>query len=302
MENRIIPDKAFTHGGIFHADDVFSAALLQILNPSIKIERGFAIPESYNGLVFDIGNGEFDHHQADNEIRPNGIPYAAFGKLWRAFGNRVTSYRGQIAIEESLVQALDNTDNTGCYNPLSQAIKSFNPAWNSDIAATERFHEAVNFAKRILENIIETENSKDAVAELAQKVYNNAINKEIIVLTQFAPVASYLIDTEAKFIIYASDRGGYCIQAIGKRQDEFTSKIAFPEAWAASQNISDISGIPDLRFCHQKRWLARAESLDGAIKAALIALHGKDTWTIELNHYFTEIRDSLIMTSSMSLF
>ena len=30
-------DKAFTHGGIFHADDVFSAALLRMMNPDIFI-------------------------------------------------------------------------------------------------------------------------------------------------------------------------------------------------------------------------------------------------------------------------
>ena len=32
--------KAFTHGGKFHSDDVFSAALLLYLNPEIQISRG----------------------------------------------------------------------------------------------------------------------------------------------------------------------------------------------------------------------------------------------------------------------
>ena len=40
-----IPDTAFTHGGKFHADDVFSAALLKICNPNIAIQRGFAVPQ-----------------------------------------------------------------------------------------------------------------------------------------------------------------------------------------------------------------------------------------------------------------
>ena len=75
--------KAFTHSGNFHADDVMSSAFLKLVNPSIIIERGFSVPKDYDGIVFDIGLGEFDHHQVDNEIRENGIPYAAFGKLWR---------------------------------------------------------------------------------------------------------------------------------------------------------------------------------------------------------------------------
>lgn len=62
-------DKAFTHGGIFHADDVFSAALLRMMNPDIFIERGNQVPDGYDGLVFDIGGGAFDHHQEDRRVR-----------------------------------------------------------------------------------------------------------------------------------------------------------------------------------------------------------------------------------------
>ena len=37
--------KAFTHGGKFHADDIFSSALLLYLNPEIQITRGNQVPE-----------------------------------------------------------------------------------------------------------------------------------------------------------------------------------------------------------------------------------------------------------------
>ena len=36
---------AFTHSGKFHADDVFSAALLLYLNPEITITRGNRVPD-----------------------------------------------------------------------------------------------------------------------------------------------------------------------------------------------------------------------------------------------------------------
>ena len=73
---------AFTHSGKFHADHVFSAALLLYLNPEIQIIRGNQVPEEFSGIVFDIGRGQYDHHQKDSRIRENGIPYAAFGLLW----------------------------------------------------------------------------------------------------------------------------------------------------------------------------------------------------------------------------
>ena len=34
-----IPEVAYTHAGKFHADDVFSAALLRILRPNIRFVR-----------------------------------------------------------------------------------------------------------------------------------------------------------------------------------------------------------------------------------------------------------------------
>ena len=66
--------KAFTHSGKFHADDVFSYALLLYLNPAITITRGNKVPKDFDGIVFDIGRGKYDHHQKDSRIRENGIP------------------------------------------------------------------------------------------------------------------------------------------------------------------------------------------------------------------------------------
>ena len=42
-----VPQKGFTHGGKFHADDVFSTALLKILNPEFtKLAVGFVFDPS----------------------------------------------------------------------------------------------------------------------------------------------------------------------------------------------------------------------------------------------------------------
>ena len=46
-----IPAKGFTHGGKFHADDVFATALLMIVRPDIKVTRGFVVPDGFDGIV-----------------------------------------------------------------------------------------------------------------------------------------------------------------------------------------------------------------------------------------------------------
>ncbi|WP_435143555.1 MYG1 family protein [Faecalibacterium prausnitzii] len=69
-----IPANGFTHAGKFHADDVFATALLQILRPDIKITRGFVVPDDFDGIVYDIGFGMFDHHQEPRETRPQRHP------------------------------------------------------------------------------------------------------------------------------------------------------------------------------------------------------------------------------------
>ena len=52
--------KAYTHGGKFHADDVFSAALLLYIIPEIVISLGNKVPEDLDGIVLDIRRGRLD--------------------------------------------------------------------------------------------------------------------------------------------------------------------------------------------------------------------------------------------------
>ena len=80
--------KAFTHGGKFHADDIFSSALLLYLNPEIQITRGNQVPEEYDGIVFDIGRGAYDHHQKDSRIRETVCRmrhWTAVGGCWSGY-------------------------------------------------------------------------------------------------------------------------------------------------------------------------------------------------------------------------
>ncbi|WP_291244409.1 MYG1 family protein, partial [Fournierella sp.] len=150
-----VPKNGFTHGGKFHADDVFSTALLRILRPDFTVTRGFSVPENFDGIVYDIGNGPFDHHAADRAERPNGIPYAAFGLLWKEFGAQLVGENQARLLDENFVQPLDLNDNTGESCLLADAIGGFNPLWDQPQDPDACFARAVDFAQVILENNIE---------------------------------------------------------------------------------------------------------------------------------------------------
>ena len=106
-----IPAKGFTHGGKFHADDVFATALLMIVRPDIKVTRGFVVPDGFDGIVYDVGCGMFDHHQEPRESRPNGVPYAAFGLLWRVLGAQLVGAHQARLLERTIQKTLDEVVN-----------------------------------------------------------------------------------------------------------------------------------------------------------------------------------------------
>ena len=70
-----------THGGTFHADDVFATVILSKIMPEIRIIRLLEVTEQMpeNVIIYDIGAGKFDHHQFGGNGEREGVKYAAFG-------------------------------------------------------------------------------------------------------------------------------------------------------------------------------------------------------------------------------
>ena len=102
-----------THFGRFHADDILSAALLKIVGiiPDVAVVRRVGhVPQGFNGLVFDIGGGEFDHHQSNAPVRSNGAKFAAFGLLWNAIGAAFDTYDNALGAAQKLVQDANGAD------------------------------------------------------------------------------------------------------------------------------------------------------------------------------------------------
>lgn len=266
------PNEAVTHNGRFHADDVFSAALLKIINPEIHISRVSSIPENFSGIVFDLADGIFDHHNSNMKYRDNGVPYASFGLLWKEYGHTLVSESAAKTFDESFIQPLDTQDNYGGNNMLCRAITQANPKWDSFDDPDECFFKVVDIAKFILINEIESMKSTERAIKIVKDALANQ-NNGIVTLSIGVPWKSILIPEPVFFVIYPSTRGGFNAQAVPKSIGSNECKIYFPEVWRGkTDTLTEISGIPDLIFCHSSGYLIAAKSIEAAIRACETAI------------------------------
>ena len=281
--------KAFTHSGKFHADDVFSSALLLYLNPQITITRGNRVPEGYDGIVFDIGRGRYDHHQRDSRVRENGVPYAAFGLLWEELGSGILGEALAQRFDEEFVQPLDKNDNTGEKNELASLIGNFNPVWDETEAAdgvTEEkrdrglsvgFLRAVQVAGMVLENKFARYRADARADEKINQVLamqeTQGGDARILVLPEFVPCQKRLKETDTAFVIFPSNRGGYCIQS-QKKPDSMNYKCSFPKQWLGLENeeLQKATGLASAGFCHKGGFLMTVGDEADAIRACEISL------------------------------
>lgn len=262
--------RGFTHGGSFHSDDVFSTALLKYLFPNIEITRGFDVPENYDGIVYDIGFGEYDHHQKDKRIRENGVPYAAFGLLWDKFGTRILSEEAAKRFDETFIQQLDYSDNTGERNIMADAIGSFNPDWDSSEDKDEAFKKAVEVAYEILSRRLNVIKSAERAEKLVNELVEKNEDKEYLILPKYTPWKKVICGTESIiFVIYPSNRGGYNVQGVPMKEETNDLRCPFPEKWrgASEEAIRAESGIEGIRFCHTSGFLIAVNNIETAIKA-----------------------------------
>lgn len=244
---------AFTHSGKFHADDVFSAALLLYLNPEITITRGNKVPEDFEGIVFDIGRGQYDHHQKDSRIRENGVAYAALGLLWEALGAEILGEELAQKFDEAFVQPLDNNDNTGEKNELAALIGNFNPTWDASGSNDEAFFQAVSVAGMILENKFERYLGNERADRRVE---------EILEAHERALQSGEKTENEAKILI------------LPEKEYSLNYKCSFPSEWLGLENeeLQKETGLVSAGFCHKGGFLLTTGTLEDAVKACEISL------------------------------
>lgn len=294
-----------THGGGYHADDVFACAALSLLyNDRIKILRS-RDPEiiARGDIVLDVGGeydparGRFDHHQIGGAgIRPNGIPYASFGLIWKEFGEQIGGSRYvQEVIENKLVLSIDANDNgidisKDIYEGISKysinsVIAIFLPTWKEAGMNLEdkAFIKAVGLAKMILSSEIKQAQEEIEKQEFIDRTYEQSSDKKVVLFDEY--ISRHDINHCLKdksdvvyVIVPRHDKTQWSIHAIRVVPWEFASRKPFPKAWAGLRDadLSRVSGVPDAVFCHNSRFLVTVVSKESAMKLAQSALESKD--------------------------
>lgn len=275
-----------THNGTMHADEIFATAFLELYRGDIRVFRTSNVDLndiSIDTLVYDIGRGVFDHHQADAKKRDTGIVYSSFGLLWNAFGKDFLAKRNIteiqdvfLEIDKDLVEAIDAEDN-GMFpkieanykvKTLSSLFKIFNPSYGSLQTEDEQFLRAVEIAKIILEEEIIYIQGKVMAANKINNIIDNLKDENYLVLDEYLPYEETLLKNEKAnnilFVAFPSNRGGYAIMTVPKSIEDRTARLLFPEEWAGCENqkLEEVSGIAGLRFCHNGRFIVNCDSLE----------------------------------------
>lgn len=292
-----------THNGSFHADDVFAYVVLRKLFPSYELIRS-RNPEILKKaeILFDVGGGKYDHHSTDKEYRANGIPYAAFGLIWRDFGQVFLSKWFDSAdidyayqkIDADLVQNIDAFDNGVDIfeNPivevetLSTVIAGFNnrvPEVFEDDGSggynfeMEWFLRTCDVAESVLINHIYGIRKLLSMKETVLKAFEKRRSPEVLILDAHGAWEEWVRTLDEKkeilFVVHPKNEE-YHIQVMRKEKNSFEARKDLPASWAGKRDdaLNQVTGIHDAIFCHPARFLAIAKSKESILKMAELAL------------------------------
>ena len=289
-----------THDGKFHADDVCAvAALALLIDGPIEVIRTRDNDKINNAdFVVDVGREyntkkrRFDHHQEEGAgVRENGIPYASFGLVWKAYGEKLCGSKAVAEmIEKEIVQSVDAVDNgvdlvISKFNDikpfdLGGIVNAFRPTWkeggeNTDIA----FAELVRFVKTLLAREIMRMRAKEEVKISVAKAYENSVDKRVIILdTPYSREdvvdALYKYPEPLYFLRPVTSGDEWPVVCVRDNPQSFVNRKDLPKNWAGKtgEEFAKISGVPDAIFCHRSLFMAVAGSKDGAVALAKRAL------------------------------
>ncbi|MBH0020122.1 MYG1 family protein [Pseudoalteromonas sp. SWXJ133] len=280
-----------THNGNFHADDVFSIAVLKHVLPTFKLvrTRDKALIESA-GFVIDVGGeydpetNRFDHHQRGGAgERENGIPFSSFGLVWKKYGLALCDDNQAVAdrVDSGLVSTIDAID---CGHvegvskgiSLSQTISMFNPTWEEESNFDICFDEAVEFAARMLIRFIASAHGSVNAKAIVAKAIENAEDARVIVLEKYTPWKKtvHILSSDALYMVYPSHSGQWILQTVPVEPGSFEDRKPLPKAWSglSDQAFVDETGIDDAVFCHNGLFIAGTKSFESTMKLATMAL------------------------------
>jgi uncharacterized UPF0160 family protein len=298
-------NKLVTHSGSFHADDVFAYATLSLVlekrGEKFEIERTRDEEKIKNAdYVFDVGGvyddklNRFDHHQTGGGgKRENGIEYSSFGLVWKCFGKEITGSTEVVKrVDERLVQIIDAIDNginissstiAGVVNyGIYDIIAAFHPSYKEiEPNFDAEFIEVSVFAKNLLLKEIEkAKDQEDIRTYIADAIKSNELNSKILILDEYIPRVEIYIEliqyTDILFVVSPGSNKHNMWRVLPMRNDmnSFESRKNLPHTWAGlkGEDLSKITGVADVVFCHRGLFLAVTKTKEAAVKLAELAL------------------------------
>ncbi len=270
--NPVTINTIILHPGVFHSDDVLVAAMLREINPDIEIlrtaDRKLLEENKANKIgeasiiVADIGGDRYDHHQQDAETRETGDKFAACGLVFRDIkGILFPTEHSADRFEQKYILPIEAADNGKEGNPLSCAISSFVPNWDSDESMDEAFLKAVDCTQKILKREIETAKSELKAEEMVEEAYNSASDKKAIILPRFIPWQNVLCQKEEPcFVVFSGARGDWNVQCVPDAPGSFGKRKELPKKWLEEKPEG-------CTFVHANLFLAAFKTKEDAVKA-----------------------------------
>ncbi len=291
--------KVATHDGNFHADDVFAIAVLKLVYKNKLEVIRTRDPKIYNacdlrvdvGARYDPQTGNYDHHQTDGfGKRPNGIPYAAFGLIWKQFGLSICGGDESFSkIDRALVQGIDSADNgiltdrggeknSENLSPyiIVRFIAKLRPCWSEKQDYDKAFGKAVNFAVMVLRREIAHFSAAFKASDIVRAAIASAQDSRVIFLDRWCPY-QYTIQCEgpeALFVIFHNRADGQWRVSSIATDRNFNYRKLLPAKWAGKtgEELSQITGVKDVIFCHRNLFVAGAKTKQAAMRLAELAL------------------------------
>lgn len=285
-----------THDGGFHTDDVFASAVMRMWlrrhgkRMRITRTREQGIIEKADiafdvGQIYDHTQGRYDHHQTEGAgVRHNGVPYAAFGLVWKHYGLDICEGREEVwkNIDTDLVQPIDASDNgvdlyscAPTYGCTPVAIQRIMRIFDGD------FNGASVFAERVIQQALDQTLRADSYRLHMRSSYMNTADSRILILTlpgDTFTIRQCLIDPLFAQVVYvvfpSSDSSKYNVLATSVSEQRSELKRSLPLAWRGknAEELAEITGVSDAIMCHRSGFLAKTKSKEGAEKLAYLAL------------------------------
>lgn len=257
-----------THNGLFHADESFGVAFLNLLLGSemrvVRTRNPQEIEDAYVALdvggVYDNDGLRYDHHQRDfTEVHEGtSVKLAACGLIWKHFGTcLITKYHPELDTEQvqSLWQSVDETicrpvdlqDNgQGTFKvegaeaqalTITMMVSSFNQQDIYSPAQDEAFMRVVEILKEYVLNFLRAGANKLQLLKEAEEAVRAQLGSKVLVLDKFLPYREAVLKANAEeggqfdLVAYPA-KGQWNIQTVpvdDTPENFYSQRISLPE-------------------------------------------------------------------------